>query len=263
MRSLLTVRFFMILNGTVFALAAAMFQPTISDYQTQPDNAPLNFPAANDRCVLAPSRPQFLSGLRRRVNREVRRRKVGRAYDMALEIARQIGRADDILDVGCGNGFIAHHLAALLGSYVMGIDVGGIPDAPINYRGYDGLHFPLPARSFELVLFCYVLHHAQDLDAIFTEVRRVLRDDGFVVIYEDVPAQWWDRIVCAIHNFKWRKRTGPCTFHTDSEWREIFAMAGFETLKNKRLSRWRKVVHPVRRQFFLLRPCSSNVANAN
>jgi cyclopropane fatty-acyl-phospholipid synthase-like methyltransferase len=34
-----------------------------------------------------------------------RRRKVGRAYDMALEIARILKPGSAVLDVGCGNGF--------------------------------------------------------------------------------------------------------------------------------------------------------------
>lgn len=57
-----------------------------------------------------------VDGIRRRWQRERRRRKVGRAYDMALEIARVIPPGAEVLDVGCGNGFIAHHLSAMLGS---------------------------------------------------------------------------------------------------------------------------------------------------
>src|SRR5713101_7102468 len=80
----------------------------------------------------------IFAGLLRRLRRERRRRKVGRAYDMALEIARVVPNAYEILDVGCGNGFIAHHLAGLLGSYVLGVDADGKPEAPINFRRYDG-----------------------------------------------------------------------------------------------------------------------------
>ncbi|HKP48203.1 MAG TPA: class I SAM-dependent methyltransferase [Pyrinomonadaceae bacterium] len=195
-----------------------------------------------------------LRGLRRRLSREVRRRQVGRAYDMALEIARYVQRADEILDVGCGNGFIAHHLSALLGSYVLGLDVAGPPQAPINFREYDGRNFPLAGESFEAVLFCYVLHHAEDAPAILAELRRVLRPDGIAVIYEDLPESFFDRIVCAIHNRKWRKRTGPCTFYLREDWKKIFMAAGFEIVDTRRLSRWRKIVHPVRRQLFVLRP---------
>src|SRR5215204_1824675 len=52
-----------------------------------------------------------------------RRRLVGRSYDMALELARVLPRAGRVLDVGCGGGYIAHHLSALLGAPVSGIDV--------------------------------------------------------------------------------------------------------------------------------------------
>src|SRR6185295_17639061 len=87
-------------------------------------------------------RGNIFTALLRRLRRERRRRKVGRAYDMALEIARFIPNAYEILDVGCGNGFITQHLAGLLGSYVLGIDVDGQPEAPVNFRRYDGRHFP-------------------------------------------------------------------------------------------------------------------------
>src|SRR5437899_7920639 len=86
-------------------------------------------------------------GAKRRWARERRRRKVGRAYDMALEIARLVPRGSEILDVGCGNGFIAHHLSAMLSTMVVGIDLGNSVEAPIDYRPYDGVHFPLPDNS--------------------------------------------------------------------------------------------------------------------
>src|SRR3989454_12856005 len=103
----------------------------------------------------------FVSGIQRRWAREHRRRKVGRAYDMALEIARIIPRGSEVLDVGCGNGFIAHHLSAMLGTGVIGIDLGNSAEASIDYRRYDGSRFPMPDHSIDAVLLCYVLHHAQ------------------------------------------------------------------------------------------------------
>lgn len=195
----------------------------------------------------------IFAGLLRRLRRERRRRKVGRAYDMALEIARIIPNAYEILDVGCGNGFIAHHLAGLLGSYVLGIDVDGQPEAPVNFRHYNGRHFPAADHSFEAVLFCYVLHHAQDVEVMLSELKRVLKDDGLVVVYEDIPATWWDRFLCGVHNRQWRGHTGECTFRNEGEWRKTFRAVGFEIIQERALSRWRNLAHPVRREFFLLR----------
>lgn len=124
-----------------------------------------------------------------------RRRKVGRAYDMALEITRILPPRANVLDVGCGNGFIAHHLNGLLGTTVVGLDVGDSTAARISYIPYDGRHFPVKDHTFDAVLLCYVLHHAQDPVLVLNEVSRVLRDGGVAIIYEDIPTLRWDRIV--------------------------------------------------------------------
>lgn len=199
------------------------------------------------------SKGAIFPGISRRWLRERRRRKVGRAYDMALEIARVIPRGAEVLDVGCGNGFIAHHLSAMLGASVVGIDVMPKADASIDYRRYDGAQIPLADNSVDAVLLCYVLHHAQDAPALLIEIRRVLRPNGQLVVYEDVPATLWDRFVCMTHNLKWRKRTGVCTFRDETGWRTTLEEAGFEIIRERQLSRLRNLTHPVCRRFYLLR----------
>lgn len=191
-----------------------------------------------------------LHGLVRRLRRERRRRKIGRAYDMALEIARLIPKGSEVLDVGCGNGFIAHHLSAIVGNPVVGIDVMPATEAPIDYRRYDGKHFPVADNSFDAVLLCYVLHHARDAQLVLNEVRRVLRKDGLAIIYEDIPLTAWDQAFCRIHNWKWQARSGPCRFRNESQWHAVFAALGFEMVNGRRLSRWRNVSHPVARRLF-------------
>lgn len=196
----------------------------------------------------------LLAGIRRRLDRMRRRRKVGRAYDMALEIAHVLPPMTDVLDVGCGNGFIAHHLAAILRSRVVGLDVGSGTVAPIDYVPYDGRQFPLRDQSFGAVLLCYVLHHARDARVVLNEVARVLQERGLVIIYEDIPGDWWDRAVCWIHNLEWHRRTGPCTFRLGGDWCAVFKSEGFEVVGERQLSRWRNLFHPVSRRFFVLRP---------
>src|SRR5262249_26055496 len=159
--------------------------------------------------------------------------KVGRAYDMALEIARVIPCGSEVLDIGCGNGFIAHHLSAMLGASVIGIDVTPTTEAPIDFRRYDGAHIPLADNSVDAVLLCYVLHHAQDTSMLLSEVKRVLRPNGLAVIYEDIPQTPWDRFFCWMHNLQWRKRTGPCTFRGEVGWRKHFRSFGFEILRDR------------------------------
>ena len=172
---------------------------------------------------------------------------------MALEIARVLPPRADVLDVGCGNGFIAHHLAGILRSRVVGLDVGQNLGAGIDYLSFDGRTFPICNEQFDAVLLCYVLHHAQDSSLLLNEVIRVLRHSGVAIIYEDIPVAWWDRTVCWIHNRQWTKRTGPCTFRLGHDWRRLFGSIGFEVVYEKQLSRWRNIAHPVSRRFFVLK----------
>lgn len=196
---------------------------------------------------------KLVAGTRRRRRRQRRRRLVGRAYDMALEVARVLPREARVLDVGCGNGFIAHHLTAMLGVRVVGIDVTSITDAPIEYIRYDGTRFPVSDHSFDAVLLCYVLHHAQNFGVLLAEVRRALREGGLVVVYEDTPNIWWDRFICWTHDLQWRSRSGHCVFRCEPEWCELFRSFGFEIVINRPLSRWRNLAHPVSRWFYLLK----------
>ncbi|HWS89939.1 MAG TPA: class I SAM-dependent methyltransferase [Pyrinomonadaceae bacterium] len=198
-----------------------------------------------------------VGGVQRRWRRERRRRLVGRSYDMATELARVLPRGSRVLDVGCGSGFIAHHLSALLGARVSGIDVRKGVDAPIDYAAFDGTHFPAEDRAFDAVLLCYVLHHTQDQLAFMREVRRVLRDGGLAIVYEDIPEAAWDAAACRAHDRAWRSRTGPCTFRLWEEWRRVFNSAGFEVVSVRRLSRWRNLTHPVRRGLYVLRASGS------
>jgi ubiquinone/menaquinone biosynthesis C-methylase UbiE len=142
---------------------------------------------------------------------------------------------------------------------VLGIDLYATTEAPIDYQRFDGTNFPVSDGSFDAVLLCYVLHHAQDLRTILSELRRTLRESGLVVVYEDLPERGWDKFFCALHDRKWRGRTGACTFRPEGDWREIFRLAGFQILRTRQLSRWRNLSHPVSRRLYVLqRPALEN-----
>ena len=240
----------------------SMLQPSLSISET-----PSNYAAESTgslrkhqgRFLDLPGTQFWLDAVKRRWRRERRRRKIGRAYDMALEIARVLPVKSRVLDVGCGNGFIAHHLSAMLNAKAIGIDLDARTEAAIDYRRFDGQQFPVPDQSVDAVLLCYVLHHAQDINILMQELRRVLSFGGQAIIYEDIPTVWWDRFVCWTHNLKWRKRTGLCRFRNESEWRILFNSAGFDVLNERQLSRCRNLTHPVRRRFYVLKRKSARI----
>lgn len=237
-----------------------MFQPSVSISKT---SAPCSAESVDVRKMSSLAGPSaarnLLDGIQRRWQRRLRRRRVGRAYDMALEIARVLPANSRALDVGCGNGFIAHHLSALLRADVIGIDVGETSEGASHYQQFDGKHFPIADRSMDAVLLCYVLHHAQDLHTVMNELQRVLCAGGQAIVYEDIPSVWWDRLICWTHNLKWRKRTGPCTFRGEPEWRALFNSAGFDIVSERPISRWRNLTHPVCHRFYVLESTSARL----
>ena len=100
-----------------------MFQPSLSISQPAPPYAGESISPRDRTCLGVPARNSnvLLDGIQRRWRRERRRRKVGRAYDMALEIARVVPANSRVLDVGCGTGCLAILLAES-GRTVMGAD---------------------------------------------------------------------------------------------------------------------------------------------
>ena len=53
----------------------------------------------------------------------------------------------------------------------------------------------MEARSYDVVLFLYVLHHAADDQPLLDEARRVLRDGGCLLIAEDSVDGLWNRVL--------------------------------------------------------------------
>lgn len=114
-----------------------------------------------------------------------------------LEAARQ--RPLTILDLGAGNCWLAHRLAAR-GHHVAAVDVrtgeldglgahiwyGGAPGGQAAFMpvqaGFD--HLPFAGDQVDLVIFNASLHYSTDLHCTIGETLRVLRADGQVVIMD-------------------------------------------------------------------------------
>lgn len=106
-------------------------------------------------------------------------------------------RGLSIVDVGCGTGRQALRLAAA-GATVTGLDfsTGMLARARAKAGAAEVLFiehdltrsFPLDADTFDRVLCCLVLDHVFELEALFGEMARVCKPDGFVVASVMHPA---------------------------------------------------------------------------
>ena len=92
-------------------------------------------------------------------------------------------RDKDVLDLGCGGGFLAEELARR-GSRVVGIDPSGpavaaavrhagISGLQIDYRVGAGEELPLADSSVDIVVCVDVLEHVVSVDRVLAEIKRV------------------------------------------------------------------------------------------
>ncbi|MFI9587788.1 class I SAM-dependent methyltransferase [Streptomyces sp. NPDC052236] len=105
---------------------------------------------------------------------------------------------EDLLDLGCGNGFILEDLRPhLAGGSITGLDIAPAVLAAAQQRLH-GIATPcrwiegsaddlsmLGEDTFDRVMANYMIHYVPDLDRCFAEVRRVLRPGGIFQLTTD------------------------------------------------------------------------------
>jgi demethylmenaquinone methyltransferase/2-methoxy-6-polyprenyl-1,4-benzoquinol methylase len=98
---------------------------------------------------------------------------------------------DKILDVGCGNGSLIYEISRKANVQAYGVDLS--PNmieicrqryADIVFEVSSGEKLSFADNSFNLLTICCVLHHLHNADNFVKEARRVLRQDGLLIIGE-------------------------------------------------------------------------------
>jgi SAM-dependent methyltransferase len=134
-----------------------------------------------------------------------------------------------ILEIGAGTGQQALEFTQR-GFDVEAVDVPAsqyAQDHVFPVKEYDGVTLPFPDSSFDIVFSSSVLEHVSDLPRLHSEIRRVLRDDGYAV--HVLPTHIW-RIWTSMSEFhvmwgEWRAlRLWPrAPFNNMEYWRLRFA----------------------------------------
>ena len=156
---------------------------------------------------------------------------------------RQLARpsaGDRLLDLGGGTGRVAqqflHHVGEVI---VVDASRGMLQQA----RGVEGLRalrgsadsLPFPDSSLDLVLCIDALHHFKDHDLALTEVLRVLKPDGRIIVQEFNRWTWAGKMTMFI---EWLLRQGS-KFYSPDELLEKAAGHGIKaSLHNEKEARF-------------------------
>jgi 2-polyprenyl-6-hydroxyphenyl methylase / 3-demethylubiquinone-9 3-methyltransferase len=132
------------------------------------------------------------------------------------------GRACDILDIGCGAGFLANALASF-GHRVTGIDlsakslnVAAQRDATqsVRYMQLDAFALPFADQSFDVVCAMDFLEHVEMPYQIVREAARLLRPKG-LFFFHTFNRNWLSWLI-VIKGVEWCVPNTPANMHVYS-----------------------------------------------
>ncbi len=112
-----------------------------------------------------------------------------------------------VLDVGCGEGWVAEELVRRGIGDVAVVDVVDVRRArTLPFWRYDGVHLPFDDARFDVAMLNFVLHHVPDERkvALLREALRVARRTVFIL--EDTPVTPLDRFVSRRHGEAYRRK---------------------------------------------------------
>jgi SAM-dependent methyltransferase len=145
-------------------------------------------------------------------------------------IQPQIPHGSKVLDVGAWRCYLGRLLRDRMNCDVLGLDVVNANKTELPMQIFDGKALPVAAKSYDVILLLYVLHHASDDQPLLMEAHRALRDNGCVLVAEDNVDSLWNRIqTVGFHIYLWLVTGMPCdgTFRPTSQWQRRFHDMGF------------------------------------
>jgi len=121
-----------------------------------------------------------------------------RKADHLLELSKRLlGDPShlSVVDVGCGVGSTDSHLVGRFRE-LHGVDTAtetikraATNNPTVRYQSYEGSSLPFPDASVDLAFAINVVHHVPqgERPAFAVELRRIVRPDGLVVVFEQNP----------------------------------------------------------------------------
>ncbi len=138
---------------------------------------------------------------KRFVNASGHSRTVARLFERRLRQIPEVAPGMHYLDVGCGNGAAALHLARAFGLNVTGVDAdpaqvrlaeasAGLENAQVHFQEANAERLPFADCSFDIVGTNKVTHHVPAWREAVAEMARVVARGGYLAFGDFVLPQW-------------------------------------------------------------------------
>ena len=118
------------------------------------------------------------------------------------EAIRKYGRPGEILEIGCGTGENLHYYASKFGfSRAYCVEIASSAEEKIREKGLVPLildvnvdRIPLSDESIDVILFEEVVEHLYNSDLVMSEIKRLLKESGILVLSTPNLASWINRL---------------------------------------------------------------------
>ncbi|CDM70393.1 Methyltransferase domain [Clostridium bornimense] len=152
-----------------------------------------------------------------------------------------------VLDLGTGTGYIAFPLARRYSdSKIIGLDI--VEETlkrnskkvieekldNLSFVSYDGYMFPFDNDSIDSIITRYALHHFPDIEQAFSDMYRILKPNGKLIISDPTPNR--NDYCRFVDKFMKMKPDGHVRFYYLDEYKEMLEHVGFSFISNKTTS---------------------------
>ncbi len=170
---------------------------------------------------------------------------------MAQDLGLKLG--DRVLDIGCGRGRVANHMASATGAHVTGINLdnnqleaarkfalgtGLSQQTHFQQADLNDIPYPFPNESFDGIYQIQVFSYAKDLLKLFKELHRLLKPGAKLAFLDWVRLEKYNPQ--DTHHADLMRRIKPLigAIGTPSaeEFAEVLKQAGFDVLINENAS---------------------------
>jgi ubiquinone/menaquinone biosynthesis C-methylase UbiE len=156
------------------------------------------------------------------------------------EVAAKYLTNQRVLEVGCGRGGFIAGLVRGRGCRCVGIDAAdemieaaARENPGPEYYVMDGADLKFEDKSFDVVLFNYVLHHVENLDRTLMEAKRVGKK---IVLYESCACK--APLSKPLSKLYWKLVDGGYQYLTLDEWEQRFQLPVLDEIEGSGVVRY-------------------------